>query len=60
MNEKGKDKKGGFSFERRAGKDRRTGQFDEKYRHSVQAGFFLDMRKGNRRKDIEDNLISLN
>ena len=47
--------------ERREGKDRRDGKLDEKYRYSVEAGFFLDMRRGERRKSIpEESLISLN
>ena len=48
-------------LERRLGKDRRNGKLDKKYRYSVDAGFFLDMRRGDRRKSIaEESLISLN
>ena len=50
-----------LNIERRSGKDRRTGELDQKYKYSVQAGFFLDMRKGNRRRNItEESLISMN
>ena len=50
-----------FQIERRVGKERRDGTLDEKYNYSVQAGFFLDMRRGERRKSLsEDPLISLN
>jgi len=38
-----------FEIERRSGRDRRTGRLDDKFRHSVSVGFFLDMRKGERR-----------
>ena len=60
MAEKKKDD-GDLSLERRSGSERRTGKLDEKYKYSVQAGFFLDLRKGERRKKIaEENVISLN
>ena len=48
-------------IERRRGSDRRDGKLDEKYRYSVEAGFFLDMRRGERRRMLpEDSLVSLN
>ncbi len=55
-----KEDKKDLNIERRSGKDRRTGKLDEKYKYSVQAGFFLDMRKGDRRKKEEESFISLN
>lgn len=55
------DKQDKYKIERRQGSDRRNGKLDEKYRYSVEAGFFLDMRRGDRRKFIpEDSLISFN
>lgn len=61
MKEKKQEREEEFPVERRTGKDRRTGKLDEKYRYSVQAGFFLDMRRGERRRGlIDDPLISLN
>jgi hypothetical protein len=36
--------------ERRAGVDRRVGTHDELFKYAVMAGFFVDMRKNNRRK----------
>ena len=61
MAEKMKGQKDKSSLERRSGTDRRTGKLDEKYQHSVRAGFFLDMRKGSRRKfALDESLISLN
>jgi len=46
-------------IERRTGRDRRIGKLDDKFQHSVSIGFFLDMRKGDRRKRLVDT-ISLN
>lgn len=61
MEDNKKDKQEKARLERRRGSDRRSGKLDEKYRYSVEAGFFLDMRRGERRKTIpEDTLISLN
>jgi len=37
-------------IERRIGIDRRTGKLDDKFQRSVAIGFFLDMRRGDRRK----------
>jgi len=48
-------------LERRQSGNRRTGKLDKKYHYSVEAGFFLDMRRGERRKLIpKETLISLN
>lgn len=48
-----------IKVERRTGRDRRTGKLDEKFKQSVDAGFFVDMRKGERRKKPE-NIVSYN
>ena len=59
MTQEGEEKKK-FVIERRTNKDRRTGKLDQKFKHSVSTGFFLDMRKGERRKKTEPDLISFN
>ena len=42
-------------------RDRRDGKLDDKYRYSVQSGYFIDLRRGQRRKSLsEDPIISLN
>ena len=46
--------------ERRTGKDRRTGKLNDKFKYSVEMGFFLDTRKGERRKKSQEQVISLN
>ena len=49
-----------FVIERRTGKDRRTGKLDQKFQHSVSSGFFIDMRKGERRKKGTPDPVSFN
>ena len=47
-------------IERRRGQERRTGELNDKFQRSITAGFFLDMRKGERRKDSIEEKISFN
>ena len=58
MSEGTDDKK--FMMDRRSGRERRTGRLDDKFKHSVSIGFFLDMRKNDRRRRELEDQISLN
>ena len=59
MAQEGEDQKK-FVDDRRSGKDRRTGKMDEKFKHAVSIGFFLELRKSDRRKNSDPDLFSLN
>jgi len=47
-------------MDRRNGKERRTGKLADKFKYSVEIGFFLDARKGERRKKSDDHIVSYN